>query len=301
MSSMLPDGIHAACLTPQTPDRQVDHERLAAHARWLLANGCDGLAILGTTGEANCFTVDERKALLEKLLASGAPADRILLGVGCCALPDTVALSRHALAHGVHNLLVLPPFYYKKVRDEGLIASFDEIIQQIGADAPRLFLYHFPQMTGVPFTLPVIEKLRAAYPACIEGIKDSGGDFANMQATLKAFPGFRVFAGTERFLLDLLRAGGAGCISATVNVTAAQAAEVYASRNAPYVDALQQRLTAARQAVEAYPMIPALKFLTERRTGDAGWRTMRPPLAPLRDEEKQALMDAVNALSPTAA
>jgi 4-hydroxy-tetrahydrodipicolinate synthase len=292
MQSRLPDGIYAACLTPLKENLKVDHPRLAAHARWLLENGCAGLAIMGTTGEAVSFSLPERMELLERLLEAGIPPSRIMLGVGCCALPDTVALARHALDHGVHGLLVLPPFYYKNVRDAGLIASFDALIQQIGDRRPEIYLYHFPQMTGVPFSLSVIDRLLAAYPGVVVGVKDSGGQLENMRAMAQAFPGFRVFAGSEKFLLDVLRVGGAGCISATVNLTARLAAEVYDVWQSPEADDLQRRVSAVRQAIESFPMIPALKLLTALRTGDAAWHHMRPPVTPLTPSEEDALQAA---------
>ncbi len=147
-------------------------------------------------------------------------------------------------------------------------------------------------MTGVPFSLSVIDRLLAAYPGVVVGVKDSGGNVENMRAMAQAFPGFRVFAGSEKFLVDVLRAGGAGCISATVNLTARLAAEVYDAWQSPQADDLQRRMSAVRQAIESFPMIPALKLLTELRTGAEGWRHMRPPVTPLTPSEEDALQAA---------
>jgi 4-hydroxy-tetrahydrodipicolinate synthase len=293
----LPDGVYAACLTPQHPDFRIDHPRLAVHAAWLLQSGCTGLTLMGTTGEAVSFSVDERREMLEHVLAAGVPASSILLGVGCSALTDTLALARHAVDHGVRSLLVLPPFYYKHVRDDGLVATFDALVQHIGGEV-NLFLYHFPALSGVPFTLPLIERLVGRHPGIVTGIKDSSGDVGNMRAVAEAFPGFRVFAGTEKYLLEVLRAGGAGCISATANLTAPWAARLFLSWQNPGADALQAQLTAVRQAIEVFPAIPALKYLTERRTGDVAWRHMRPPIVPLSPDEQAALWQSVQRIAP---
>ncbi|MCG6872805.1 MAG: dihydrodipicolinate synthase family protein [Gammaproteobacteria bacterium] len=293
----LPDGVFAAALTPLHPDRSIDHPRFAEHCRWLLANGCDGLAPMGTTGEANSFTVTERMQALDTLVEAGIPAHRLLVGTGCCAVPDTIALTRHAVEHGVGGTLLLPPFYYKNVSDDGLFAAFDQVIQAVGAARLRIYLYHFPQMSGVPIGQELIARLRQAYPDTLAGMKDSSGDFEYMRANLQAFPGFRVFAGTERYLLATLRAGGPGCISATTNVTAPLAGQVFARRGWPDADGLQEQLTALRMTLEAFPPIPALKALAARRTGHADWRTVRPPQVPLAAARLDELVEKLASLA----
>ena len=289
-------GVFAAALTPMDDDLSPDHAGFAQHCRWLLKNGCDGLAILGTTGEANSFSVAERIAILETLVEAGIPAERLLPGTGCCAIPDTVELSRAALALGAAGVLVLPPFYYKNVSDEGLFAAYSDVIQRLGDGRLKLYLYHFPRLSGVPISLGLIERLLKAYPGTVAGIKDSSGDLANMDAMARTFPGFRVLAGTEAHLLALLRRGGAGCISATVNVTSALAAQVHAAWQTDAADALQTQLTDMRQAIEAFALIPALKSIMERHTGKAGWRNMRPPTMALPAAEVQKLFAGIDAL-----
>lgn len=281
----LPDGVYAACLTPLHGDLRIDHEALAAHACWLLANGCDGLVLLGTTGEANSFSIAERMALLDGVIEAGLPPGRLMVGTGCCAAPDTIALTRHAVAHGVGGVLMLPPFYYKNVSDDGVFAAFDQVIQQVGEATLQVYLYHFPKMSGVAFSPTLIERFRHRYPSTIVGMKDSGGDFEHMKQTIAAFPAFRVFAGTERYLLDILAIGGAGCISATTNVTCRLAGEVFARRGTADARNLQTRLTANRAALEAFPFAAALKHLTAVRTGQASWRNVRPPLQALTSEQ----------------
>ncbi|MFQ5572312.1 MAG: dihydrodipicolinate synthase family protein, partial [Rhodothermales bacterium] len=239
----------------------------------------------------NSFSVAERMEILDALVEAGVPPARLLVGTGCCALPDTLMLTRHAAAHGVGGVLMLPPFYYKNLTDEGLFAAFDRVIQQVGDGRLQVFLYHFPTMSGVPFSHAVVERLLAAYPRTVAGMKDSSGDRAHMKAAVEAFPGFRVFAGTEQYLLDILRMGGAGCITATTNVTCRWAGKIVARRHTEDVRALQRRLTAVRRAIEAYPMIPALKQIMAERTHRMEWLNLRPPLTRLREPEAAALRD----------
>jgi 4-hydroxy-tetrahydrodipicolinate synthase len=303
---MLPTGVFAASLTAFDADGRVDVARTLALARWLLAHGCDGLAPLGTTGEANALSVPERLELIAALVDGGLPLERLLVGTGCCALPDTVALTREAVASGVGGVLVLPPFYYKEVSEDGLFAYFAALIEQVGDARLRLYLYHFPRMTGVPFSLPLVERLHTAWPEVVVGMKDSGGDLAHMQAVCTALPGFRLYAGTERLLLPVLRAGGVGCISATTNVSCHLAAQVFSAwKTGADAEALQARLADLRQTIEAWPMIPALKRLLATTRADAAWRHLRPPLMPLDPtsaarleaalESFQALLSPLNA------
>src|SRR5690606_17622458 len=225
-------------------------------------------AVLGTTGEANSFSVDERLALLDALADGGIPGHTLLPGTGNCAVPDTVTLTRKALEVGSAGVVMLPPFYYKNVSDDGLYAAYDQVIQKVGDSRLRIYFYHFPQMSAVPISHDLIERLLKAYPGTIAGIKDSSGNLDNMLEMCRRFPGFGVFAGSEQFLLPVLRAGGAGCISATANVTVAACAEVYRQWQSAGADALQEGLTAQRLAIQAKPLIPALKRIMARASGD---------------------------------
>lgn len=288
-AATLPNGVFAAALTPLRDDLSIDHEAFAEHCHWLLANGCHGAAPMGTTGEANSFSVAERLEALERLIGAAVPPARLLVGTGCCAIPDTVALTRHAVALGAGGVLALPPFYYKNVSDDGLYAAFDQVIQRVGDRRLKLYLYHFPQMSGVALSHALIVRLVRDYPDTVVGTKDSSGDWNNMKTLCETLPRFRVYAGTERYLLPILRVGGAGCISATTNVTCRLAGQVYAQRTSPDADALQGRLTAARDAIEQHPAIPALKRLTAERTGRSSWLNLRPPHRPLGEERSMAL------------
>jgi 4-hydroxy-tetrahydrodipicolinate synthase len=291
-----PEGVLAAVLTPMDDGLAPDHTAFATHCHRLLSAGCHGLSIFGTTGEANSLSIGERLAALEALLESDVPASVLLPGTGSCALTDTVFLSRAMLEAGTAGILVLPPFYYKGVGDDGLFRFFAEVIERIGDDRLRLYLYHIPQMTGVELGLPLISRLIDAYPGTIAGTKDSTGDRERIETLCREFPNFSVLAGTETLLLETLRNGGKGCISATVNVTSRLARQVYdahASGRDDEAQALQERLSALRASIETYPMIPALKVLMADLTGDEKWRNLRPPLSGLDEEQREKLLAEV--------
>ena len=293
------EGVLAAALTPMDENLDLDHESFAAHCSRLLDAGCHGLGVFGTTGEANSFTAGERITALEALVENGIPGERILPGTGSCALPEAVRLSRAALEVGAPGVLVLPPFYYKGVGDDGLFRFFAELIERVADPRLRVYLYHFPQMTGVSISLPLIERLLEAYPGVISGTKNSAGDWDRIETLCREFPGFRVFAGTERFLLDTLRHGGAGCISATVNVTSRQARRVHDAHEAGREDEAetsQKHLTTLREAIEAYPTIPALKSIMGCQTEDEVWRNLRPPLTNLDGESAEELLSRLREL-----
>jgi 4-hydroxy-tetrahydrodipicolinate synthase len=291
-----PKGVLAAVLTPMDEDLKPNHQAFAAHCHRLLAAGCHGLSVFGTTGEANSLSVNERLAALEGLVDSGVPVERLLPGTGSCALTDTVRLSRAALEAGAAGVLVLPPFYYKRVGDDGLFRFFAEVVERVGDDRLRLYLYHIPQMTGIDLGLPLISRLVDAYPGVVVGTKDSSGDRERIMTLCREFPDFSVLAGTETLLLETLRGGGEGCISATVNVTSRLARRVHdahASGKDDEAEALQERLTHVRMSIEAYPVIPALKQLLARLTGDEEWRNIRPPLSGLDERRTKDLLTNV--------
>lgn len=278
MQDALYGGVNAAVLTAMRADLSIDVDRMAAHCRWLLTQGCTGLAVLGTTGEANSLGVSERIAVLEGLVERGIPPARLLPGVGVPALTDTVLLARHAADLGCPGVLVLPPFFYKNPSEDGLFAWFSEVIQRTGGGA-RVFLYHFPAQSAVPFTVPLVGRLLHANPGVIRGIKDSSGDFANTRAYVEHFAqdGFEVYCGDDGHLRQLLQIGGAGSISAASNVTSAVNAQVHAGWDNDAGAAAQEVLTALRRAVTSAALIPGLKALVARHTGDDDWLNIRPP------------------------
>ena len=282
-------GITCASLTPLDGAGQPCLGLLADHCRWLLSSGCDDVLLLGTTGEANSFTIEERISILEGVLDAGLPASRLMVGTGCCAVGDSVRLTRHALSVGVDRALVLPPFYYKPVRDAGVIAAFAGMIDAVADETLRVYLYNIPQFSGVHIGAEVIRELCVRYPTTVTGLKDSSGDRAGTIRLCEEFgASFDVLVGSESFLLECLAAGASGCVTATANAHPDLISQLYADRGQPSAPALQTRVAAARSAFESKPMIPALKDFTARRTGDDRWRNVRPPLVALDSGEAGA-------------
>ena len=296
-SSSSPRGVLSPVVTPFTSDLRPDVPRFLRHCRWLLDNDV-GLAVFGTNSEANSLAVAEKLELLDALMEAGLPAARMMPGTGTCALPDTVELTRRAVAHGCGGVLMLPPFYYKGVSDDGLFASFAEVIERVGDARLRIYLYHIPPVSMVPITLALIDRLLHRYPGTIAGIKDSSGDWNNTRAMLEQFQprGFDVFAGSETFLLATLRGGGAGCISATANVNPAAIARLSRDWETPEADAGQAALDRVRAAFQAFPMIPALKAAVAHFSGDSSWTTVRPPLIALGEEQRGRLLGSLSDL-----
>lgn len=294
MTALHPRGVFSAALTPITADHAPDHALFISHCRRLLAEGCDGIAMLGTTGEANSFSSDERRALLEAVVGEGIAPEKLLPGTGVAAVSETVALTRHALSLGVTTVVMLPPFYYKGVTEDGLFAAYAEVVERVADPRLRVVLYHIPQMSAVPIPFPVIARLREAFPGTFTGIKDSAGDLAHMEALVDAFPGLAVLAGADPLMLPLLRKGGAGCITATSNLVATDLAFVFrhfadASRAAE-VEAAQARIVAMRNRASRFAQMASLKALLAHRTGESGWHRLRPPLLTLSPAERSALL-----------
>jgi len=293
MTNLPITGVFCASVTPVTADLTPDHAAFVAHCRRLLEQGCDGIALLGTTGEANSFSGSERKALLEAVVAGGIAPDRLLPGTGVTALTETVELTKHTLSLGVTRVVMLPPFYYKGLSDDALFASYAEVAERIGDSRLRVVLYHIPQFSAVPITSPVIERLRARYPSTFVGIKDSSGDFDNMTALVERFPGLSVLPGADPLMLPLLRKGGAGCITATSNLVSTDLAFIYRYFSDPAraaeVEAAQARVVEARMRVSRFAQIPSVKMLIARSTGNPDWSNVRPPLLPLSAAEAAQL------------
>jgi len=290
-------GVLAPVVTPFKRDLSPDRERYLRHCKWLLANGCRGLAVFGTNSEANSLSVDERMVLLETLIQEGVPADKLMPGTGCSALTDSVRLTAHATALGCAGVLMLPPFYYKGVSDEGLYRNFAEVIERVGDARLQVYLYHIPPVSQVPITLPLIERLLKKFPGTVAGVKDSSGDWNNTKAMLDAFAksGFDVFAGSEVFLLDNMRSGGVGCITATGNINPGAINQVFENWRGPSADALQKDITATRGVMQKYPMMAALKAVIAHFGRDPDWATVRPPLVELTPAQSKALMGELEA------
>ena len=290
-----PRGVLVPATTPFRTDLAVDEDRFIEHCRWLLAEGANGLAVFGTTSEANSLTLAERMALLERLIEHGVPPAALMPGTGCCAFPDTVALTRHAVQQRCLGVLMLPPFYYKGVTDDGVFAAVAEVIERVGDSRLRIYLYHIPPMAGVGFSLALIARLLKAYPGVVVGIKDSSGDWKNTQALLESFPGFEVFPGSESYLLDALRHGGAGCISATANVNVAAMARLLQVWKTPEADALQRAISDVRAVVQRFPLVAANKAILAEIHDAPEWNVVRPPLVALAEEARAQLFASLEA------
>ena len=271
-----------AMLTPMHADGTPNVGALVRHGQSLLDAGCSGLVLLGTTGEANSFSVPERQRLLEDVLALGLSADKLMVGTGCCALEDTVALTSHALSAGIERVLVLPPFYYKNVSDEGLFDAFARVIDRVGSDRLRLFLYLIPQLTGIPIGPALVTRLSEAFPKVIAGLKDSSGNQTSTLALCTEFGhDIDVMVGTEALLVPAMQSGASGCITAMGNIAAREIVQLYTARATADAQVREAEVNAVRLAFEAHPVIPALKAALARTTGDESWRNVRPPLRPL--------------------
>ena len=289
-------GAFAPVLTPFDAKLAPDVARFIAHCRWLVDNHAS-LAIFGTNSEANSQSVAERMQLLEALLAAGIPGAKMMPGTGACALPDAVALTQHAVSHGAAAVLMLPPFYYKGVSDDGLFAYYSEVIERVADPRLAIYLYHIPQVSAVPISLALIERLLKRYPKSIAGAKDSSGNWDNTKAMLDNFAkdGFGVFPASEMLLSKSLPLGARGCISATVNVNPAGIHALYENYDKPQGPALQAKADVIRLAFQAVPTIAAMKWACAQASGHGGWATTRPPLVPLNAAHAAELAVALKA------
>ncbi|MGE5098277.1 MAG: dihydrodipicolinate synthase family protein [Betaproteobacteria bacterium] len=288
-------GVFSPVLTPFNADYSPDPDRLARHCRWLLDQEV-GLAVFGTNSEANSLGVAEKRKLLESLVAAGVPPHRMMPGTGTSALPETIELTRAAVQAGCGGVLMLPPFYYKGVSEEGLYRAFATVIDRVADSRLRVYLYHIPPVSQVPITRGLIARLLKAYPGTVAGMKDSSGDWSNTSAMLAEFAsqGFDVFCGSENFLLATMRGGGAGCITATGNVNPAAIVQLYKTWDKDGADTRQKGLDATRAVFAQFPMIPAMKAAIAWKTGREDWRVVRPPLVELNREQATALQAALD-------
>lgn len=287
-------GVFAPVLTPFNQRLEPDVKRFIAHCRWLIAQQV-GLAIFGTNSEAASLSVDERIALTDALLAAGIPAERLMPGTGGCSLMDATRLTAHAVSNGAGGALMLPPFFFKGVSDAGLFAYYAEVIERVGSERLKVYLYHIPQFTQVPITLNLIEMLRKRYPDTVVGAKDSSGNWDNTQAMIDNFAkdGFDVFPASESLLSKALPIGGVGCISATVNMNPAGIHALYQGWNTPQSAALQASADVIRKIFQAAPMIPAMKRVLAEFSGDSDWQIVRPPLVALDEAGSQSVLAAL--------
>jgi 4-hydroxy-tetrahydrodipicolinate synthase len=294
-------GVLAPVLTPFKADLSPDQERFIAHCKWLLSQNC-GLAVFGTTSEANSLSIEERSTLLDALVAAGVDTSRIMPGTGCCSVTETVKLTAQAVKHGCAGVLMLPPFYYKGVSEESLYRYFSEVVQRVGDARLKIYLYHIPPVAVVGITTGLVERLLKSYPNAIAGMKDSSGDWNNTKTFLDAFAksGFEVFVGSESFLLANMPNDGAGTISATANVNPAAIHKLDTEWKNADADDQQAKLNVVRDLFgKKYPMISALKQAIATYANDPAWRTVRPPLVELTAEQAKTLAAELKAISFT--
>ncbi len=282
-------GVWAASITPLSPDLSPDADRLARHINWLHSEGCHGVVLFGTTGEANSFSVLERRRLIEELFEKGVDLSKIVVGTGCSAVPDSVELSQHAVDAGCAAVLLLPPFYYKSVSDDGLVNTISSTIDKVDRESMKVILYHFPRMAGIGYSVPVIHRLKEEFGSQIVGIKDSSGDTDNLTHYCREIEDFAVFAGSEALLPYAIREGGVGCISATANVTSRLARAVYDGEKGE-----ADRMIKVRKALEALPFVSTMKFLLAEYHNEPGLNLVRPPLTELSVAHQQRLEQIVD-------
>ncbi len=313
-------GVLVPVVTPFKADLSPDRQRFIRHCQWLVSQDC-GLAAFGTTSEASSLSAEERKTLLDALVGAGIDPSRMMPGTGCCSITEAVDLTAHAVKHGCAGVLMLPPFYYKDVSEEGLYRYFSEVVQRVGDTRLKIYLYHIPPVAIVGITPKLVERLLKAYPGAIAGMKDSSGDWNNTKTFLDAFAkdAFDVFVGSESFLLANMRNGGAGTISATANVNPRAIRELYekcggvcvkprrnqkalgTSASTPGdLEALQARLNVVRDVFsnkKFSSMIAALKQAIAIYTNDQEWTRVRPPLIELTTGQAELLAAELRAIA----
>jgi 4-hydroxy-tetrahydrodipicolinate synthase len=287
-------GVIAAVATPIDESGAPDLKRAVNLARYLLDNGCDGLNVLGTTGEATSFSLDERKRVMDAYKANGLPLHRLMVGTGAAAVSDAVALTRHAAELGFGGALVLPPFYYKGVPDDGLVAYIDSLVKATERKPIPIYLYHFPAMSGLPWHITLIGRLLDSFSSRIAGLKDSSGDMGYARSAAAISKTFAVFPSTEACLSEARTGIFAGCISATANVNADLCARAWGQGDTGALDAA----VAIRKLFDGKPLVSGVKALLAHIHSDAGLARVKPPLAPFSAADRASVIaghDAVRA------
>lgn len=272
-----------AIATPLHPDYTCQRELLLGHGRDLLARGCDGIVLFGTTGEGPCLPVAERRSVLEFLLEHGVAPERLIVASGCASLADAVELTRHALAAGVARVLLMPPFFLRAAAtEEGTFRFYAEVALRVADPRLRLILYHFPEISGIALSAPLIRRLLDAFGEVVLGIKDSGGDWPTTAAFLQAFPELRVYTGTEVHARRAIGEGAAGTICGLANVIP-QALRQFLDTSEDEAERWLAWIQAVDDALSAGPFLPACKAAIAAASGAADWRRVLPPLSALDD------------------
>lgn len=289
-------GLICPNLTPFNDDLSVAMDLYIEHAKRMLDAGCSALAPFGTTGEALSVGIDERMAVLEAMIEAGIDPAKIVPGTGLTNLQDTAKLCRHAIEMKCVGVMVLPPFYYKGVSDDALFEYFSALIGTVNSPDLRIYLYHIPPVAQVPVSVELTKRLAEAFPGAIAGIKDSSGDWENTKRLLTEVKGIAVFPGSENPLVDALKLGAPGCISATANINAEAIIRCYKAAGTPEGDRLQEQIRAYRLPFQEMGAIPAQKWVLAHQTGEPRWKNVRPPLAALSDEKGRELLARLDAV-----
>jgi len=290
-------GIWPALLTPLTPGLDIDHARFAAHSRSLIAAGCGGVTPFGTTGEGPSFAMSERRDAVDALVDGGVPAAQILVSTSCAALPETLALTRHALQIGAHGCLMLPPFFLKGVSDQGIVDAYRYVIDGAADARLKLYLYHIPQVAGVGLSHDVIATLKRLYPQTIAGIKDSSCELSHSLALADAFMReLTVYVGNEVDLPELGRRGSTGAVSGLANFMPRLVHRLVTQPDAPGTAQDLARVSQLMDVLGGYSLTPALKGIMAVLSGDTSWLRVRPPLVALNDAAYAALANEIHAI-----
>ena len=292
------NGVYTASLTPLTASFEPNIPALVRHAQWLLESGSDGVALLGSTGEANSLTLEQRLSIIEQT-ARELPPDRLMLGTGSCALQDSVRLTKASVDAGVFSVLVIPPFYYKPQSDESVLRFYSELISSVDEPRLRIIFYNFPKLSGYNFSVKILQELKQRFGDIAAGIKDSSGEWKNMLGIVQNIPDFMVYTGTEALLLDILKKGGAGCITATANLIAPECQRVYQAwknNKQKVAEKAQMNLTDLRKTLENYPLVSELKSLFASKTNAEEWKNMLPPFDPILDKQVEELTEQIKGL-----
>ncbi|TMH35317.1 MAG: dihydrodipicolinate synthase family protein [Betaproteobacteria bacterium] len=292
-----PRGVIAATATPVDAAFRPDLPRLLRHCRALLDGGCDAINLLGTTGEATSFSLEQRLGVMRAIFDAGMPMHRFMVGTGLCSLDETATLTRAACEMRFAGALVLPPFFYPLVQADGLITYVDALIARVDRPSLAIYLYHIPQNTQVPWPVSVVAELRRRHPAALVGLKDSAGDLAYSREIVRAVPELDVFPGSEASLVQANADGFAGCISASVNLTAAPSQAGWSAQGTPDGAAAIAKAAAMRAALSRQPLIASVKAALAVRYDDAEWSRLCPPLQGLSEAQSQTLHDALAALT----
>ena len=292
-------GLIAPILSPFTDDLSFDQITYNKLAKNLLGSGCAGLTPFGTTGEALSIGVEDRKRALDGLIASGIDPSVLIPGTGLCNLSESVALSQQAVDAGCEGVMVLPPFYFKDVSDEGLLHYYEEFIDRVNRDNLRIYLYHIPQVSGVGLSIELVDALREKYPTIVVGIKDSSGDWGNTKNLLD-MEDFIVYPGSELQLVEAMKMGAPGCISATANLNSRRISGVIKhceDENWDKAAASHEPVIQTRLVFQNYSPIPAQKALLAQITRQESWRNVRPPLMSLDNEKMRQLKEELDAIA----